>query len=329
MTHSVGSRAPAVPRGALPLDAVLQRSVLHRSAIKQALAAGPILARKTYVDLYKQPLVKGNTYRLQVIKRPDNQTDATDAIIDDLWPQYPNVSETERALYLAAGGAGQQATAKQMVNAQQWLSKNNAAVCHKLAIDRFMAHLVEWVADLFEDVALGQPPVGDAEMDKLIAKMTVNTAIYGPNARNTWAQLKAYRTPPPLTKKGWPYAKSIAPTVDGLCDVLVRDINRSPANLYIGNALANSTIRSFFDAHIPVDPAVLTEVTATPRSGDIYDAEHQLAAAFAQVPSSPIRQVDAATGDPMYATSSVIPAPGMGMGWNFPPSMGGGGHMKL
>jgi hypothetical protein len=307
----------------------LQRLAGNRAArtlVQRAQVTPPrqVLARGTYVEVYKQALVAGKSLRLSIIKRPTNQTDALSAIVDDIWAKQPDVSQTE--LQLAHDAGYNKATAKNLVIWQNWLSKNNAAVCHKLAISVFMGHLQEWVSNLYDNIVFGVPAVGDAELANLIAKMTVGNP--GHPARGWFQQLRQYRTPPLFVASDYAYAKSTMAAVDGLCDSLVRELNRAPDNLYIGNAPANSWIQDYFDPHVPMDPANAAEVQATPRSQDIYEAEHRFAASYAVAPSSPRREMDVVTNEPMYATSSVISNVGYHP-WNYPPANPGGGWYPL
>jgi hypothetical protein len=279
----------------------------RRAAVPRAGTA--MLARGTYVDV--QATKSG--YGLAVNKRPTNQRSALDEIIDDVWKKYPAVSDAERLLYQHAKGNASDA---KLLVGNKWLSDNQAAVCHKLAINTFMRHLAIWAEDLFNDV-LGAPAVGDAVMDRMVAEMTAGTAKYGPNARIAWAALKAFR----LTPKGPSHALAIVGQVDTLCNTLIAEMNRSPANLYIGSQPTNSSIQDHFDPHISTDPADPNAAPGTPRTSAIHGAEHAFAAAYNMPPSSPIRMMDA--GVHGYATSSITAQPGM-QGWNFPPASVGG-----
>jgi hypothetical protein len=171
----------------------------------------------------------------------------------------------------------------------------------------------------------GAAPEGDAELEELIKQMTAGTTN---PALAYFNSLKGYRTPSPGMPTGAAYAAHISSTVDFICDNLVREINRSPANLYIGSSRSNSAIQDYFDAHVPMDPAVLQEVSATPHSVAIWQAEHAFCKKVGKAPSSPIRQTDAGTNAPSYGTSSINPQPGQ-MGFNYPPANPSGGFFRL
>jgi hypothetical protein len=317
--------AGRIARRSVPVSPTAKRLLaLQRSAGNRATSAfvarrastrgRRVLARGTYVQISQQTLVKGPTFRLDVLQRPGNQGDARDAIVDNFWTKGHDISEKEALLYQHAGGNA--ATAKSLL-AKNWMSKNGAAVCHKLAISVFQQHLADWVANLFEDIIFGVAPTGDTEMTELVRQLTIGDSMH--SARAWFASLVAYRNPPsPLVPKDFAYAKSIIAPVDGLCDALVRELNRSPDNLYIGDARANSTIQEAFDPHVPIDPANSADVPATPRSRGIYDAEHAFAAKYGKAPSSPLRQIDPTSGASMYGTSSINAHAGL-LGYNFPP----------
>lgn len=163
-----------------------------------------------------------------------------------------------------------------------FLSTNDAAICHKMAIDEVEDYVVGYANKVLAGANTSKM---DSHMEDWVKSLTAGNKTIQSTAL---AYLQGIKT----ATGGGPFANA-ASTAQQHCDDLIYTIDGSATNLYIGASRTNSSIQVHFDAHYDVsDPTNTSAVNATPYSTGIYNAQHTVGPTLGFVPHSPERATD-------------------------------------
>jgi len=237
----------------------------------------------------RYPIAKKSTNRVESIKgRPNAKSNpgTVRAIVKQIFKRGA-MNQLEQDLV----NLGSASKAYQAIVSGKFLSKNGAAICHKEAISQIESKLVAYANRILNSKSNQHL---DADAIDYIKTLTAKE----PNRQQKCLSLlKTIQTVWTKNSSWQDEADQIAKALSNL----VRELDGSFTNLYIGYGRSNSSIGHHFDPHYNVFST--NDPNATPNSMSIYNSQKKFSKRMKLQSSSPKRSYD--QGEFYNQTSSL------------------------
>lgn len=190
---------------------------------------------------------------------------------------------------------GNKSDAVDAIDGGKFLSTNGAAICHKEAISTIEKKLVNYCNMVLNNTNDSSIDTAAQEWIKSLTTLDSGKQSY------CLSLLKAIRTGPANSGIFADPASDMA----NFATALVKELDGSFSNLYIGHARTNSSVSDNFDPHYNIYSA--TDPSATPISMSIYESQKSFGDSMGYGHASPQREFD---GTDYWNKSSSVPNKG-------------------
>jgi hypothetical protein len=259
-----------------------QLKAYQAMANDSSAATAPAVTGKAQQAIVQRYPVEVNSAATAIIGtsgRPSKRTTkpVQEAIINDIFT-YGAMNDYEKILHNLG-----KTKALTELRSNNWLSKNNAAVCHKNSIDDVENTLVAYgnMSDTLKASSY-------AEHKKWIEFLTARDATAKSMGVAWLADIRD------SSKNASPFKSALDISTDAI-NQLIELIDASSSNYYIGHSGTNSGIQDRPDSHYD-NFSTGNEAPATPISRGLYESRMEIETAGGLGHLSPVRTNDA-TGD--------------------------------
>ncbi len=223
----------------------------------------------------RYPIAKKSTNRVESIKgRPNAKSNpgTIKAIVKQIFKRGA-MNLLEQSLV----NLGSPSKAYQAIVSGKFLSKNGAAICHKEAISQIESKLVGYANRILNSKSNQQLDANAIDYIKALTAKEPN------RQQKCLSLLKTIQT---VWTQNTSWQDEADQVADALSD-LIRELDGSATNLYIGHSRSNSSIGHHFDPHYNVFST--NDPNATPNSMSIYNSQKKFSKRMKLQSSSPKR----------------------------------------